>query len=288
MIAQTPSLALRHLGRIRTAVVAPHSRSLHTWRPRGNNDPQLKRQGPAASPLDKDKFDNQANSPGYYESHKYKNLARSDPFPNSPVSHPVRPEPEAPDGVSGSFSDHRGGGPRVAGESLVGSEEAKETRTIARAGQILKNAAKSLAGSRSFSTSPRHSIQLKPTQSHRLTPAVADKGSLNQHPGYTTGDAPISGRDPSHLPPPPATAKPSSQVQNASTKAAPAHPDVQNLAIAAGEENVDAIHPEQRTTNSWGMNAKSAQFNQHEGRRNPIRDGGSHEGGFRSDGSSRT
>ncbi|EPQ27894.1 uncharacterized protein PFL1_04638 [Pseudozyma flocculosa PF-1] len=280
------NLVSRHLGAGVASI--PARRGLHTSLRVANNEPKFKREGPAASPLDPNKFDNQANSPGYYEAHKYKEQARADPNPTAPLQNrAAEPEPETPHGQSGSFSDHRGGGPRVDGEALTGSEEAPETRTHRRAAQKIKNAAKTIIGQRSLFTSA-YQHNLKPTQGARNTPAKTSDGSVGEHPGYTTADAPVSSRDPKDMPPPPPGAMPSSTIQNASTKAAPPHPDVHGLATGAEKEGVDSILPEDRSQKTWGMNARSAQFNETEGKRNPVLHGGSNEGGFKGDGSSRT
>lgn len=220
--------------------------------------------------------------------------AFNDPYPNRPNADRQEPEPESPQGHEGAFADHRGRGDRSEAEHLTGSEEAAETRTAHRIGQVTKNAAKSLFGSsdkRSFSTSTRIFAE-EPTQSERTTPATTPKGSLNEHPGYTTGDAPIDSRPPSEMPKPSEHATPSSATGNASTKPAEPHPEVHAMADGANQPGagVDAIHSEDRTQNSWGANARSAQFNPQEGERQPLYHGGSHEGGFKGqpDGKSRT
>lgn len=218
--------------------------------------------------------------------------AFNDPYPNRPNADRQQPEPESPQGHEGAFADHRGRGDRSDGEHLTGSEEAAETRTADRVGQVAKNAAKLLFGSsdkRSFSTSSRVLAQ-EPTQSDRTTPAATPKGSLSEHPGYTTADAPIDSRAPAEMPKPSEHAKPSSATANASTKAA--EPHVHAMADGASQPGagVDAIHPEDRTQNSWGANARSAQFNPEEGKRQPLHHGGSHDGGFKGqpEGKSRT
>lgn len=221
----------------------------------------------------------------HYPGVQQKQKAFNDPYPNRPNADRQQPEPESPRGHEGAFADHRGGGGRAEGERITGSEEAAETRTSDRVGQIAKNAAKSLFSSsdkRSFSTSAR-AFAKDPTQSKRSTPATTSKGSLNEHPGYTTGDAPIDSRPPSEMPKPSEHARPSSSTGNASTKATEPHPDVHAMADGADQPGagVDAIHPEDRTQNSWGANARSAQFNPDEGKRQPLHHGGSHEGGFK-------
>lgn len=211
--------------------------------------------------------------------------AFKDPYPNRPNADRTNPEPESPKGHEGAFADHRGRGERGDGEHLTGSEEAAETRTVDRVGQMAKNAAKSVFGSsdkRSFSTSSRILAQ-EPTQSERTTPATTPKGSLNEHPGYTTADAPIDSQPPSQMPSPPERSRPSSTTANASTKAAEPHPEVHAMADGANQPGAgnDAIHPEERSQKNWGASARSAQFNPEEGKRQPLRDGGSHEGGFK-------
>lgn len=46
--------------------------------------------------------------------------------------------------------------------------------------------------------------------------------------------------------------------------------------------------PEERNTKNWGPNQKMPEFNELEGKRNPIRDGGSNEGGHDAQGRSKT
>ncbi|EST07015.1 hypothetical protein PSEUBRA_003649 [Kalmanozyma brasiliensis GHG001] len=249
-----------------------------------NNTPQLKREGPTAHKGDKDKFDDGRDDP-HYPGVQQKIKAAKDPYPNRPNADSQNPEPESPKGHEGAFADHRGRGQRGDGEHLTGSEEAAETRTVDRVGQMAKNAAKSVFGSsdkRSFSTSSRVFAE-PPTQADRTTPATSPKGSMNDHPGYTTGDAPIDSRSPSEMPAPSEDSKPSSTTANASTKAAEPHPDVHAMADGANQPGAgnDAIHPEERSVKNWGASARSAQFNPEEGKRMPLRDGGSHEGGFK-------
>ncbi|SJX66579.1 uncharacterized protein SRS1_16801 [Sporisorium reilianum f. sp. reilianum] len=278
----------------RTAVLSWTSRRTLTTSARAFNvTPELKREGPTAHKGDKHKFDNGRDDP-HYPGVQQKIKAFNDPYPNRPNENRQQPEPESPRGHEGAFADHRGRGDRADGEHLTGSEEAAETRTTARVGQMAKNAAKSLFGSsdkRSFSTSSRVFAQ-EPAHPERTTPATTPKGSLNEHPGYTTADAPIDSRPPSEMPKPSEHARPSSTTGNASTKAAEPHPDVHAMADGANQPGagVDAIHPEDRTQNSWGANARSAQFNPEEGKRQPLHHGGSHEGGFKGqpDGKSRT
>lgn len=55
--------------------------------------------------------------------------------------------------------------------------------------------------------------------------------------------------------------------------------------MTGGErEGSDAVGPEERTQKVWGPNARASEHNRLEGRRNPVLDGGSHEGGLREDG----
>ncbi|SPC68162.1 uncharacterized protein UHOD_08880 [Ustilago sp. UG-2017b] len=258
-----------------------------------NQTPQFKREGPVAPKDDKSKFDDGRDDP-HYPGVQQKLKSFSDPYPNRPNADRSHPEPESPRGHEGAFADHRGRGSRAEGEQLNGSEEAAETRTHRRVGQMAKNAAQSLFGSgdkKSFSTSARSSVQ-EPTQTNRSTPARTSKGSLNDHPGYTTEEAPIDSRPPSEMPAPAEGATPSSTVVNASTKAAASHPDVKAMADGANQPGggADALHPEDRSQKTWGMNARSAQFNPEEGKRKPLYDGGSNEGGFKGkpDGKSRT
>ena len=217
--------------------------------------------------------------------------AFNDPYPNRPNADRKSPEPESPAGHEGAFADHRGRGDRADGEHLTGSEEAAETRTHHRVGQLAKNAAKSIFGGdkKSFSTYSRVFAQ-EPTQTNRATPATTPEGSLSEHPGYTTENAPIDSRPSSEMPAPSEASRPSSTVANASTKASEPHPDVHSMAKGAetAEGGVDAIKPEDRTQKTWGMNARSAQFNEEEGKRMPIHHGGSNEGGLEPDGKSRT
>ncbi|KAJ1018585.1 hypothetical protein NDA16_004867 [Ustilago loliicola] len=257
-----------------------------------NQTPQFKREGPAAPKGDKSKFDDGRDDP-HYPGVQQKLKAFSDPYPNRPNAERQQPEPESPRGHEGAFADHRGRGDRADGEHLNGSEEAAETRTHHRVGQIAKNAAQSLFGGekRSFSTSARSPAQ-EPTQTDRSTLATTPKGSLSEHPGYTTENAPIDSRPPSEMPAPAEGSTPSSTVANASTKAAVPHPDVKAMADGANQPGAgaDAIHPEDRSQKTWGSNARSAQINPEEGKRKPLHDGGSHEGGFNGqpDGKSRT
>ena len=232
----------------------------------------------------------------HYPGVQQKLKAFNDPYPNRPNADRAAPEPESPKGHEGAFADHRGRGDRADGEHLTGSEEAAETRTVDRVGQMARNAAKTVFGSgnaekRSFSTSARAPAQ-EPTQTDRTSPAKSAKGSLSQHPGYTTENAPIDSRPPSEMPPPAEGATPSSTVANASTKAAEPHPDVHAMADGANQPGAgaDAIHPEDRSQKVWGANTRSAQFNPDEGKRQPLHHGGSHEGGFKGqpDGKSRT
>ena len=222
----------------------------------------------------------------HYPGVQQKQKAMNDPYPNRPNADRKAPEPESPQGHEGAFADHRGRGDHAEGEGLTGSEDAAATRTHQRVGQVAKNAAKSVFGSsdkKSFSTFSRVFYAQEPTQSERSTPATTDKGSLNEHPGYTTGDAPIDSRPPSQMPSPAEDAKPSSTTSNASTKAAEPHPDVHTMAEGAKQKGAgaDAIHPEDRSQKTWGANARSAQFNPDEGKRQPLHHGGSHEGGFK-------
>ncbi|CAD6897338.1 unnamed protein product [Tilletia controversa] len=50
----------------------------------------------------------------------------------------------------------------------------------------------------------------------------------------------------------------------------------------------DAVTVEERSTKVWGTNQRPADFNQDEGRQNPILHGGSNQGGFDKDGKSKT
>ncbi len=102
----------------------------------------------------------------HYPGVQQKQKAMNDPYPNRPNADRQAPEPESPKGHEGAFADHRGRGERADGEHLTGSEEAAETRTHARVGQVVKNAAKSVFGSgdkKSFSTFSRAFAQ-QPTQ----------------------------------------------------------------------------------------------------------------------------
>ncbi|SNX88054.1 uncharacterized protein MEPE_06765 [Melanopsichium pennsylvanicum] len=287
-------IVLNQLVMRRTAALSARAIS-STARVRNINTPQLKREGPAALKGDKGKFDDGRDDP-HYPGVQQKLKAMAEPYPNRPNVNRPAPEPESPKGHEGAFADHRGRGERAEGEHLQGSEEAAETRTYDRVGQVAKNAAKSIFGAggdkKSFSTfGPKMNAQ-EPTRLHRNTPAKSEKGSLKHHPGYTTENAPIDSRDPSEMPPPNQGSTPSSTVTNASTKAAQPHPEVHKMADGANQPGAgaDAIHPEDRSQNVWGANTRSAQFNPDEGQRMPLRDGGSHQGGFKGqpDGNSRT
>jgi len=59
-----------------------------------------------------------------------------------------------------------------------------------------------------------------------------------------------------------------------------------SLLTCSGGEGAEK--PEDRNVKGWGPNNLSSQFSQHEGRRNPVLDGGSHEGGHDSKGNSKT
>ncbi|PWZ00353.1 hypothetical protein BCV70DRAFT_199640 [Testicularia cyperi] len=265
------------------------SRRALTVSARVATEPRLKREGPAAHKGHPGKFDDGRDDP-YHEGSKSKQHAMKEGYPNTPVSGKARSEAEMPRGQEGAFADHRGHGNRVDGEHLTGSEEASETRTGARIAQVAKNVFG--GGKREFSTSTRRAQNLKPTQKSRTSPAASDKGSVQDHPGYTTADAPIDSRPPSEMPAPSDNAVPSSTVTNASAKAEAVHPGIKVMAEGASQADagVDAITPEDRSQQTWGSNSRSAQFNPEEGARQPLRDGGSHEGGFkgRDDGKSRT
>lgn len=257
------------------------------------NKPQFKREGPTALKGDKHKFDDGRDDP-HYPGVQQKLKAFNDPYPNRPNADRPSPEPESPKGHEGAFADHRGRGSRSYGERVTGSEEAAETRTLDRVGQLAKNATKSIFSSsdkRSFSTTSCIFAE-KPTRFSSTTPATPSKGNNNERPRYTTADAPVDSRPPSEMPKPSENAIPSSTTPNASTKAAEPHPNVHTMADGADRPGggVDAIHPETRTQNSWGANARSAQFNPEEGKRQPLRHGGSNQGGFKGqpDGKSRT
>ncbi|SPO31920.1 uncharacterized protein UTRI_06642_B [Ustilago trichophora] len=278
----------------RTAVLSSNTRRAFSATTRSfNATPQPKREGPTAHKGDKGKFDDGRDDP-HYPGVQQKLKAFNDPYPNRPNADRQQPEPESPRGHEGAFADHRGRGDRADGEHLTGSEEAAETRTTKRVGQIAKNAAESIFGGgdkKSFSTFSQRYAQ-QPTQAERSSPAKSAKGSLSQHPGYTTENAPIDSRNPSEMPSPNEGATPSSTVTNASTKAAEPHPDVHAMADGANQPGAgaDAIHPEDRSQKVWGANTRSAQFNPDEGKRQPLHHGGSHEGGFKGqpDGKSRT
>lgn len=188
MMTSSPRTYLRSLVRVRLN---------HT-----QAQPVFKREGPAALKSDPHRFDNGSNSPQFpMEAQKRRTMKEA--FPNAPTAtRRAEPEPESPAGQSGSFSDHRGGGPRVAGEQRTHTEEAAHTSTIVHAAKKVKNA---FTGKRAYST--------KPT--------------------YTTADAPISSRQP--RPAAPEGAVPSGQTTNASTKAGAPHKDVHIMARGAQE-----------------------------------------------------
>lgn len=50
----------------------------------------------------------------------------------------------------------------------------------------------------------------------------------------------------------------------------------------------DGITPEERNVKNWGPNQRTPEFNPLEGKRRPVHDGGSNEGGFDSKGQSKT
>lgn len=258
------------------------------------NQPEFKREGPTAHKHDPSKFDD-GRDDTLYQNQATKHQALKEDFPNKPLRDTENPESEMPAGQGGAFADHRGKGGRSEGEGSNGTEQAAETRTGAKISQSVKNAASSLFGgggsSRTFSTHAVLRVSepappkkgLAPTQGDRNSPAASDKGSLDQHPGYTTGDAPIDSSHPSEMPEPHEGAIPSSSVDNASTKAAPPHPGVHVMADGANQPGAgaDAQKPEDRTQKVWGANARSAQFNAGEGKRRPLAEDGSNEGGFK-------
>lgn len=50
----------------------------------------------------------------------------------------------------------------------------------------------------------------------------------------------------------------------------------------------DAISVDERNVKNWATNQRSPEFNEEEGKRRPIIDGGSNEGGFDDSGKSKT
>lgn len=285
----TFTMTLNTLLMQRASMLPTVSRRAFTTAARVHNaQPQLIREGPAAPKNNKERFDD-GRDDAHYPGVQQKIKAFNETYPNRPNASRPSPEPESPGGHEGAFADHRGRGERTEHEQLKGSEEAAETRTHKRVGQIARNAAQSLFGSKSFSTYAALSAQ-PPAAPSRTSSAASEKGSVSDHPGYTTADAPIDSRPPSEMPKPAEGAMPSSSVSNASTKAASPHPEVHTMAKGAQTSGAgqDAIHPEDRSQSTWGANARSAQFNPDEGKRQPLHHGGSHEGGFEDNGKSRT
>ncbi|CAO1620977.1 unnamed protein product [Parajaminaea phylloscopi] len=116
--------------------------------------------------------------------------------------------------------------------------------------------------------------------------ATPVKGESRDHPGYTSYETPVTSADPSEMPGAPAGSKPASQTSGASTTSGTPHPEVHTMAKGAESDQggSGAVSPQDRTQKTWGANATPAEFNRSEGRRKPILDGGSHEGGLREDG----
>jgi hypothetical protein len=227
----------------------------------------------------------------HYQGVKEKEKAMREEYPNRPNADRQAPEAETPGGQAGAFADHRGQGTARRGEDANGAEEAAATRSGSRLGQMAKHAAKSVMGTKSFSTAAASAAPpLKPTHDKRDSPAAADKGSLQHHPGYTAPDTPIGSTHPRDIPPAHPNAIPSSSVQNASTHAAQPPPGIHTMAAGANQPGAgaDATHPQQRSQKVWAANARPADFNPVEGKRHPLRDGGSNQGGFDSHGKSRT
>ncbi|CAO1622831.1 unnamed protein product [Sympodiomycopsis kandeliae] len=104
------------------------------------------------------------------------------------------------------------------------------------------------------------------------------QGGERPHPGYTSYETPATSAHPKDIPDAPSGAKPSGKTATASTKQAPPHPDVREMASGAEQTGSDAITPAEKTTKVWGPNARTPEFNQREGRRRPVLDGESHEG----------
>ncbi|CAD6904521.1 unnamed protein product [Tilletia controversa] len=108
--------------------------------------------------------------------------------------------------------------------------------------------------------------------------------------GYVIEGTPITSEDPKKMPAAAAPAKPISQTQHASAASGARHPGVAEMARGATlpEGGEDAVTPEQRSQQTWAGSSRPADFNQEEGRRNPILHGGLNEGGFDADGKSKT
>ncbi|PWN18177.1 hypothetical protein BCV69DRAFT_285477 [Microstroma glucosiphilum] len=155
----------------------------------------------------------------------------------------------------------------------------------------VRSALRSSTGvSRSFSASAvsRYASAPGPTAKSRTSPGktpVKGEGE-RQHPGYISENVDPTSDHPAELGEAPAGSQPHSQVRKASTKTGPAHPDVEAMAKGAESDvgGSDAITPTERTQKVWGPNSRTPEFNEYEGKRNPVLDGGSHEGGLREDG----
>ena len=61
-------------------------------------------------------------------------------------------------------------------------------------------------------------------------------------------------------------------------------PPLPIVCLAINRGGSDAITPPERSQKNWGPNSRTPEFNEHEGKRRPVIDGGSHEGGLREDG----
>ncbi|PWN38939.1 hypothetical protein IE81DRAFT_327017 [Ceraceosorus guamensis] len=125
-----------------------------------------------------------------------------------------------------------------------------------------------------------------PTFSDRTSPA-APPGQAPTHPGYTHESTPITSAHPRDIPGVDGAA-PASRVPGASTVAGQPHVEVHTLAEGAKIGGSDAIRPEERNVKNWGPNQRTPEFNELEGKRRPVLDGGSNEGGLGPDGKSRT
>lgn len=125
-----------------------------------------------------------------------------------------------------------------------------------------------------------------PTHGSRTSPAQGTKEV--QHPGYTSIDTPISDADPSQMPAADPKLTPYGQTKTGSTTANPQHPGVHEMAEGGKLAGQDAISVGDRNVKNWATNQRTPEFNEEEGKRRPILDGGSNEGGFDESGKSKT
>ncbi|UZJ53488.1 hypothetical protein CBS101457_002808 [Exobasidium rhododendri] len=159
---------------------------------------------------------------------------------------------------------------------MISRNVIKQVITLPRGVRLLRTSSVCQEGS---------SDRLSPTHDSRTSPR---NKSTPDHPGYTSADTPVSSAHPSTMPKPSATAQVSSDNTQASTRSSPPHQGIAEMAKGAETGGSNAVTPEERNVKGWGPNSKSAEFNPTEGKRKPVLDGGSNEGGFDSKGNSKT